>query len=342
MRTAPMYFSVLRVPKCRLYSLVTTWWEVFDTVGPTCKKGYSFTSLSSHVDKNARIGGSWSRRLITTASEGRRKNSLSSASIVRHNLSDKVVVATNADVTINKIDGHSYEKIQYADVRQLIAENKSLSNLATFIVFDLETTGLDRKSARVIEIALQDLQGGENSTFHTLVNPEHEVTNTQFHNITTSMVQRPGVPRMVELIPILLEFVRSRQKPGGYVVLVAHNGRGFDVPFLVHEFRRNDFEIPSNWYFLDTIPLSAQVMKSAGIKNGKALQTLREYYGIELVGSAHRAMSDVHSLSLVLQRLTFDLKLPISELVQRAFKADELTTGNAKKKPKETNKKKKT
>ena len=71
--------------------------------------------------------------------------------------------------------------------------------------------------------------------------------------------------RMVELIPILLEFVRSRQKPGGYVVLVAHNGRGFDVPFLVHEFRRNDFEIPSNWYFLDTIPLSAQVMKSAGI-----------------------------------------------------------------------------
>lgn len=70
---------------------------------------------------------------------------------------------------------------------------------------------------------------------------------------------------MVELIPILLEFVRSRQKPGGYVVLVAHNGRGSDVPFLVHEFRRNDFEIPSNWYFLDTIPLSAQVMKSAGI-----------------------------------------------------------------------------
>jgi len=63
-----------------------------------------------------------------------------------------------------------------------------------------------------------------------------------------------------------------------------------------------------------------------------SLQALREHYGIELVGTAHRAMSDVHSLSLVLQKITFDLKLPVTGLVQKTFTASELTVSNAKKK----------
>lgn len=41
-------------------------------------------------------------------------------------------------------------------------------------------------------------------------------------------------------------------------------------------------------------------------------------------------MSDVLVLSLVFQRITFDLKLPIHELVQKAFTADELTSSSAK------------
>lgn len=38
---------------------------------------------------------------------------------------------------------------------------------------------------------------------------------------------------MEELIPILLQFVKSRQKPGGYVMWCAHNGFAFDLPFLI-------------------------------------------------------------------------------------------------------------
>lgn len=326
-----MCYSILRVPRCRVYSLVNTWWEGFDPISPTCKKGSSFRLLSSSVNGREKYSGSWSRRPLTTAHEGTSKNSLSSAANIRHDISDKVI-ATSTDLTINITDGSNYQQSQYADVRQLIAENKDLASLATFIVFDLETTGL-RRDERIIEIALQDLHGGENSTFHTLINPGRAVPNAFIHGITTKMVSRPGVPRMEELIPILLQYVQSRQKPGGYVVLIAHNARTFDVPFLVNEFRRCAFEMPSNWFFVDTLPLCREAMKSAGVKSGQvSLQALRKHFGIQLEGSAHRAMSDVHSLSLVLQKITYVLELPKAGLVQKAFRANELTSSSTKKK----------
>lgn len=70
---------------------------------------------------------------------------------------------------------------------------------------------------------------------------------------------------MEDLIPILLQYVKSRQKPGGYIMWVAHNARSFDVPFLINEFTRCSTEVPSNWLFLDTLPLAREVMKSEGV-----------------------------------------------------------------------------
>lgn len=69
---------------------------------------------------------------------------------------------------------------------------------------------------------------------------------------------------MEDLIPILLQYVRSRQKAGGYVVWIAHNARTFDVPFLISELRRCSYSIPSNWLFIDTLPLAREAMKKYG------------------------------------------------------------------------------
>ncbi|CAK9153633.1 unnamed protein product [Ilex paraguariensis] len=131
---------------------------------------------------------------------------------------------------------------------------------------------------------------------------------------------------MKDLIPILLQYIKSRQKPAGHVLFIAHNARCFDAPFLINEFGRCSFEVPTNWLFMDTLPLAREVMKSRGSKlaSKTSLQALREHYEISLVGSAHRAMSDVISLSLILQRLTFDLKLPVSGLVKRSLTASDL------------------
>lgn len=69
---------------------------------------------------------------------------------------------------------------------------------------------------------------------------------------------------MKDFIPVLLQYVQSRQLPGGVVVLVSHNGKSFDVPFLKREFSRCSCEIPQDWLFADTMHLVRILMKIKG------------------------------------------------------------------------------
>ncbi|KAL8171795.1 hypothetical protein V2J09_023599, partial [Rumex salicifolius] len=320
------------VPRRRFVTLANIWVGTFSG-SRTYKSIYS----SRHIDSRIYgIGGQnrrWTRRSINTKVESE-ESALCGKPSTRPGISEEFVAGTK--ININRVESKGVQQIQYSDIQLKIAEDKDLARLVTFIVMDLETSGLSRETGRIIEIALQDLKGGRNSTFQTLVNPQCSITNAIIHGIRDDMVKRPDVPRMKELIPILLQYIKSRQQPGGYVVLVSHNSRNFDAPFLINEFNRHSYEIPSNWLFLDTLPLAREVRKPAadGSKVSLSLQALREHYGIQLVGSAHRAMSDVHCLALIFQKLTFELKLPVSQLMERCFKASDV--GNSAKKKKKT------
>ncbi|KAG0551458.1 hypothetical protein BDA96_01G425400 [Sorghum bicolor] len=203
---------------------------------------------------------------------------------------------------------------------------------ATILVFDIETTGFSRREDRIIEFAVRDLMGGKNSTFQTLINPEKEVRNAYVHGISNSMLCRPDVPRFGELVPILLQYVWSRQMDGKPVLWVAHNGRSFDVPFLIFEFRRCKLEMPGDWLFVDTLPIARQLVDSDGSKlSSVSLKNLRERYNIPLTGSAHRAMQDVTTLCYVLQKLTFELKLTVPQLLEKSFQASDLPATRAEK-----------
>jgi len=196
---------------------------------------------------------------------------------------------------------------------------------ATILVFDIETTGFSRREDRIIEFAVRDLMGGKNSTFQTLINPEKDVKNTYIHGISNNMLSRPDVPRFGELIPILLQYVWSRQMDGKPILWIAHNGRSFDVPFLFFEFRRCKVEMPGDWLFVDTLPIARQLVDSKGSKlSSVSLEKLRERYKIPLTGSAHRAMQDVTTLCYVLQKLTFELKLTVPQLLEKSFRASDL------------------
>ncbi|XP_062005183.1 exonuclease DPD1, chloroplastic/mitochondrial [Rosa rugosa] len=331
-------FSLSRVPRCGLYNLAQFWGDNFHSSIRTC--GYSSSSKLHSFKIYALDGGNsrkWTRRPLTTNTEGRSKTAQhSNPSKIRQELLD-VTVSTSATLNISKIDASQYEKIQHQDIRELIAENEDLANLVTVIVFDIETTGFSRTDDRIIEIALQDLQGGQNSTFQTLINPERDVpwNTTKIHGISTDMVNKPGVPRMKELIPILLSYIKSRQKPGGYVMLVAHNGRSFDVPFLRSEFCRCGVEFPSNWLFADSLIMARKAMKSTGSEASSKslkLQDLRAHLGIPLVGSAHRAMSDVVVLSKVFPVLTYLLKQTLANVVvEQSFLLSDLDNPKKKK-----------
>ncbi|KAK9933896.1 hypothetical protein M0R45_021068 [Rubus argutus] len=204
-----------------------------------------------------------------------------------------------------------FRSIQYSDAQpKMILDDKVVKPpRVNVLVVDLETTGLCTKRGRIIEIAIRDVR-------------------------ETEMVRHSDVPKMKELIPILLQYIESRQVHGEQVLLAAHNARRFDVPFLIEAFRRCSVDIPHDLLFLDTIPLAREVMKLYGPKASSklSLQALGEFYGIRLEGSAHRAMTDVNLLTSVLANMIFDLKLDATDLLQRTFKASDVNDSKKKNK----------
>lgn len=191
-----MCFSILQVPRCRIHTLTNFWWESFRSLNRTCGNN---SSVKLHSSKTNGLEGGyrkrWIRRPVSTKTEGRNQiTENSKLTTVRHEILDETV-SSSTKLNVNKTEISGFQKIQDCDIQEKIAENTDLSKLVTVIVFDIETTGFSREYDRIIEIALHDLQGGENSTFQTLVNPGRYVPNSNVHGITTHMVCKPEVPR---------------------------------------------------------------------------------------------------------------------------------------------------
>lgn len=223
------------------------------------------------------------------------------------------------------------KSLQCCNIQEKVSGGKT-DCPATILVFDIETTGFSRRGDRIIEFAARDLAGGKNSTFQTLINPETEVKNTFVHGISRSMLKRSDVPRFGEFIPILLQYVWSRQVVGKPVMWVAHNGKSFDVPFLIFEFERCKQEMPGDWLFVDTLPIARQLVEPDGKKISSAsMDSLIGRYKIPVDGDAHRAMRDVTALCYVLQKLTFELKLTAPQLLEKSFRVSDIATTPSKK-----------
>lgn len=95
----------------------------------------------------------------------------------------------------------------------------------TIIVLDTETTGLDHKTEKLIEIAAVKMRGTEIiETFTSLVNPQKHIRHSSFliHHISEDMVK--DAPTIDEVLPRFLEFV-------GDHTYVAHNAI-FDYSFI--------------------------------------------------------------------------------------------------------------
>ena len=95
----------------------------------------------------------------------------------------------------------------------------------TIIVLDTETTGLDHKCEKLIEIAAVKMQNGEIlETFTSLVNPEKPIRYRSFlvHHISEEMVA--DAPTIGEVLPKFMEFMGDHS-------YVAHNAI-FDYSFI--------------------------------------------------------------------------------------------------------------
>ncbi len=162
---------------------------------------------------------------------------------------------------------------------------------ATFVVVDVETTGLSNNAHRVIEIAAVKIRARSvKDTFHTIVNPEGKIPAhiTRLTGITTAHVS--AAPTAGEILPEFVQFL-------GDDIFVAHNLR-FDYGFINAELERAGLATLTNSK-LCTVRLARRLLR--GLPS-KGLDSLIAFYGLE-VESRHRAQSDAEAAAMILMRL---------------------------------------
>ncbi len=161
----------------------------------------------------------------------------------------------------------------------------------TIIILDTETTGLDHKCEKLIEIAAVKMQGTEIvETFSSLVNPQKPIRHSSFliHNISEEMVQ--DAPNIEEVLPRFLEFV-------GDHAFVAHNAI-FDYSFINEAMKATYGKRFTN-HRIDTFEMYRSVFPDEASHGLNAL--LRRFGFNEDV--VHRALDDAMCLAKVYPRL---------------------------------------
>ncbi|ULQ60195.1 3'-5' exonuclease [Brucepastera parasyntrophica] len=151
---------------------------------------------------------------------------------------------------------------------------------AVFTAFDTETTGLDPKQNRVIEIgAIRFDAGGIISRFNVLINPgiPIEADISAINGITNEMVAKQ--PAIHQVLPDFLQFIGSS-------ILIAHNAP-FDISFINEELSRMDSPVLNN-SCVDTRIFAKEVFPG---QPKYALQDLAVSFGIK-AKQAHRAEDD--------------------------------------------------
>ncbi len=160
-----------------------------------------------------------------------------------------------------------------------------------FVVFDLETTGLDRTKDRIIEIgAVKLIDGVITECFSTLVDPECLIPEkiVSITHITDADVK--GAPRIEDVMPDFYKFCQG-------AIMVGQNSVQFDAPFLSAKAE------PLNIYFenkqLDIMLLSKKFYPGL---NRYTLDFLSKFFGF-VNEEAHRAVSDAVTTAKIFIKL---------------------------------------
>ncbi len=163
-----------------------------------------------------------------------------------------------------------------------------LISKATFVVVDVETTGMSAIEDRITEIAMMKVKDGTLvDEFSTLVNPLLTIPAhiTSITGIDNVMVQ--NAPPAREVVPFIAEFL-------GDAIFVAHNAT-FDWGFVSHTARR-ERGIELDNQRLCTVKLSSRILPHLP---SKSLGPVAQHLDIT-IPERHRASGDAYATALVL------------------------------------------
>lgn len=162
---------------------------------------------------------------------------------------------------------------------------------ATYVVFDVETTGLSAIYDSIIEIAgVKMHKGNVIDTYEAFINPGHPLSafTTELTGITDEMLK--DAPPEKEVMEEFQAFCKGS-------ILVAHNA-SFDIGFINKTYERLGME-PSTLPVIDTLELSRLV--NSDLRTHR-LNTLARHYGVHLE-QHHRAIYDSETTGLILYKL---------------------------------------
>ncbi|MEC9484552.1 MAG: 3'-5' exonuclease [Candidatus Izemoplasma sp.] len=162
-----------------------------------------------------------------------------------------------------------------------------------YVVFDIETTGLNPRTDRIIEIGALRIKNGEVvDSFEQLINPGITIPDNviAIHGITNEMVKDALFPGIA-----LQEFISFCE---GVDFLIGHNAVRFDYPFIENECTRYMVKYPK-FRVKDTIFSARKRLK--GLRS-YSLKALCRIFQIENK-QAHRALSDVYATYEVYEQL---------------------------------------
>ena len=194
------------------------------------------------------------------------------------------------------------------DDDQVVVGENELPIDGPIIVLDFETTGLDTRNDRIIEIGAVKLADGHvTEDMSVLVNPGQLLKPkiTEITGITDQMLK--DQPPITEVLPALLDFI-------GDCPIAAHNA-DFDYNILQSELRRQGIE--KEWTVIDTLTFARKLypdMKS------HRLGMLCKRLGVSLK-NAHRAVHDATATAHCLRQMLDEIAKKGAETLDRVNEA---------------------
>lgn len=193
-------------------------------------------------------------------------------------------------------------KVLYGVEGYLIDDSKKITYGAgshtidsPFVVFDIETTGLDNNKDNITEIGAVKVEGGKIvDKWSTFVNPCRPIPEhiTNLTGINDAMVK--DAPKIDEILGSFLEFAKD-------CVLVAHNA-AFDVGFMKKAAQRSGLEF--DFCILDTLMLARCMYPN--LPNFK-LDTLTRHLHV-ILENHHRAVDDAKATADVFVKMIEELR----------------------------------
>ena len=206
------------------------------------------------------------------------------------------------------------------DLKNIIQDEKGQSLDNTYVVFDLETTGLHSDRDKIIEIGGVKVEKGQIvDRFSTFVNPGISIPYRieELTGINDAMVAE--APAIEEVLPQFLEFCAG-------CVLVAHNAE-FDMGFLDEKARK--LNIHRAFTSMDTVALARVLLPEL---RGYKLDQVAKALKIPLINH-HRAVEDAECTALIFQKFLEMLKEQGKETLAQINEMSRKSANAVKKQP---------